>query len=78
MKIEIDSKKISSSSELFDSHIEFNEDISKILNQLEQQLLYGNNSCFLISGYRGTGKTTLIRTLENKITDNKIIFINLN
>ena len=76
MRIKIDSKKISYSYDNIENIVSnFNEEI---LKQLEQQITNGNNSCLLVSGYRGTGKTSLIRKLENDIKDSKIIFINLN
>lgn len=78
MKVKIDSRKISSSSNLVNQDIKFDETVDEIIDQLKQQLLFGNKSCFLISGYRGTGKTTLIRRLEDKIKDDNIIFVYLN
>ena len=57
MKVKIDSKKISSGSKLINDEITSDIEVNETIQQLRQQLLFGNNSCFLISGYRGTGKT---------------------
>lgn len=77
MKVKVDSKKISSSTNKKDTD---NSDIAvdEIKEQLIQQLLFGNNSCLLISGYRGTGKTTLIKKLEEEIQEKDYIFVHLN
>nr|WP_284042500.1 P-loop NTPase fold protein [Bacillus altitudinis] len=40
--------------------------------------MFGNNSCLLISGYRGTGKTTLIKKLEEDMQEKNHIFVHLN
>lgn len=58
MKVNIDSKKISSSSDLVIEMDNLEDNLEKSIKQLKQQLMYGNNSCFLVSGYRGTGKTS--------------------
>ncbi|WP_026106384.1 ATP-binding protein, partial [Clostridium saccharoperbutylacetonicum] len=80
MKIEIDAKKISSSPNLFNYENTLDDETKEILNQLKQQLIFGNNSCFLISGYRGAGKTTLVNILKEEIkkSNNKTMFIHLN
>lgn len=77
MRVRIDSKKISSSSNIKNIG-NSNVAVDEIKEQLMQQLLFGNNSCFLISGYRGTGKTTLIKKLEDEIQDKNYIFVHLN
>ncbi|MCY8512732.1 ATP-binding protein [Bacillus atrophaeus] len=77
MRVRIDSKKISSSSNIKNS-ANYDVAVNEIKEQLTQQLLFGNNSCFLISGYRGTGKTTLIKKLEEEIQDKNYIFVHLN
>lgn len=81
MKVKIDSKKISFTYEgknIENSNIEVHE----IKEQLMQQLTFGNNSCFLISGYRGTGKTTLVNKIEEEIKEeiegNNYVFVHLN
>lgn len=77
MKIKIDSKKMNS---FFSKEsISFSDMTTQdIKEQLRQQLLFGNNSCFLVSGYRGTGKTTLIKNLEEEIQEKNYIFVHLN
>ncbi|MCY9369965.1 ATP-binding protein [Bacillus haynesii] len=77
MKVRIDSKKISSSTNIKNSG-NSNAVVDGIKEQLLQQLLFGNNSSFLISGYRGTGKTTLIKQMEEEINDKNYIFVHLN
>ncbi|MBU5247081.1 AAA family ATPase [Bacillus halotolerans] len=77
MRVRIDSKKISSSSNI-KNNINYDVTVNEIKKQLTQQLLFGNNSCFLISGYRGTGKTTLIKKLEEEIQEKNYIFVHLN
>ncbi|MBA5711311.1 P-loop NTPase fold protein [Bacillus velezensis] len=77
MRVRIDSKKISSSSNI-KNNVNYDVAIDEIKDQLTQQLLFGNNSCFLISGYRGTGKTTLIKKMEEEIQDKSYIFVHLN
>lgn len=79
--MKIDSKKISFTYEgknIENSNIEIHE----IKEQLMQQLTFGNNSCFLISGYRGTGKTTLVNKIEEEIEKeiegNNYVFVHLN
>lgn len=78
MKVKIDSKKISSGSKLINDEITSDIEVNETIQQLRQQLLFGNNSCFLISGYRGTGKTTIIHQLESEIKSENIIFVHLN
>lgn len=74
MKIKIDSKKIN----VYDKEYNFNEEDNEIKKQLTQQISNGNNFCFLISGYRGTGKTTFVKTLEENIKEENVMFIHLN
>lgn len=78
MKVKIDSKKISSGSKLINDETTSDIEVNETIQQLRQQLLFGNNSCFLISGYRGTGKTTIIHQLESEIKNENIIFVHLN
>ncbi|MCL7874504.1 P-loop NTPase fold protein [Bacillus altitudinis] len=77
MKIKVDSKKISSSTNIKDTD-NYDIEVGKIKEQLIQHLLFGNNSCLLISGYRGTGKTTLIKKLEEDMQEKNHIFVHLN
>lgn len=45
-----------------------------------QDILNGNRSCYLVSGYRGAGKTSLIKKIEHDIksTREDVVFIYLN
>ena len=77
MKIEIDAKKICISpiEEIDKQAIKIDE----IINQVSQQLVHGNNLCYLVSGYRGTGKTSLIRSIEKKLSDqDNVVFMHMN
>lgn len=77
MKVKIDAKKINSTEKgenINNADIEIHE----IKEQLIQQLAYGNNSCFLISGYRGTGKTTLVKNIEEELKGSNYVFVHLN
>jgi len=78
MKIKIDSQKINSN--YIDGDVRnTNVEVQEIKDQLVQQLKFGNNSSFLISGYRGAGKTTLISDIEDEIKkDNNYVFVHLN
>lgn len=82
MKIEIDASKISTSCECIDKDIiKFDEELDNKVNQLKYKLLNNNKSCYLISGYRGTGKSTFIKEVESRIrkeNDKNIIFVNIN
>jgi GTP-binding protein EngB required for normal cell division len=37
------------------------------LDNLSSDILYGNPTCYLVSGYRGVGKSSFIRKLQNRI-----------
>ena len=75
MKISINHKLITNSP--YESDISKTE--SEIIFQLKQQIINGNPTCVLVSGYRGTGKTTLICKLEKELKSNpKVIFVHLN
>lgn len=51
----------------------------EVISQLESQLLHGTPSCFLVSGYRGAGKTSLIRKVQKKLEQHKnVLFVYLN
>lgn len=55
-----------------------NADNECSLTQLKNQLQNCRNSSILVSGYRGSGKTTLIKKLINSYDDNKCVFVELN
>jgi hypothetical protein len=47
-----------------------------LINQLKSELQYGNPSCYLISGYRGSGKTSFINKIKS-ILEKDTIFVSL-
>jgi uncharacterized protein YutE (UPF0331/DUF86 family) len=62
MKIEVDIKQIK------DAPIENATSLDKTkINMLKQELIRGNPTTYLVSGYRGVGKTSFIRTLVSEI-----------
>lgn len=47
-----------------------------VINDLVQDIKLGNPTCYLITGYRGAGKSSFIRKVEYAINENnKILFI---
>lgn len=75
MKISINHQLITNSPYENDASRTKNE----IILQLKQQIVNGNPTCVLVSGYRGTGKTTLIYNLEKELKDcPKVLFVHLN
>lgn len=58
--------------------IKYNKDLQDIAKQMGEEIKNDENLCYLISGYRGCGKTTFINYLEDKIKDENIFFIRLN
>lgn len=62
-KIQIDLKKLTNGKDKNTGEKLINTDTELIIEQLKQHINNGNNGCFLISGYRGTGKTTTIENL---------------
>lgn len=77
-KIQIDLKKLTNGKDKNTGEKLINTDTELIIEQLKQHINNGNNGCFLISGYRGTGKTTTIENLEEIIDNDKVLFIKLN
>ncbi|WP_419742412.1 ATP-binding protein [Paraclostridium dentum] len=77
-KIQIDLKKLTNIKNETINNEFINSDAEKIIDQLKQHINSGNNSCFLVSGYRGTGKTSAIESLEKKMDDDHMLFIKLN
>lgn len=78
MKVRIDHEKLLNYP---DGKNVISSDDNDIL-QIKQQLLYGNPTCILVSGYRGTGKTSWVYKLENLIAAEKnlhkpVFFIHL-
>lgn len=77
MKVEIDIDKITLSPSV-KYNVVSNEDMKYSLLQLKSQLRNGNNSSILVSGYRGAGKTTLIKSLIKEFDNERSIFVELN
>ncbi|MBJ8006729.1 P-loop NTPase fold protein [Bacillus cereus] len=52
----------------------------KDLNSLKNEVLSSLNTCYLVSGYRGSGKSSFINRLEKLVREqnNRVIFINVN
>ncbi len=67
MKIFIDHEKIKNAP--YEDYS--NEQDEQLLEQLKEQLLNENHSCYLMSGYRGVGKTSLICKVEKRLEDEK-------
>lgn len=53
MKIEVESNRISLSPNINNDAMISNEVLDDVIDQLKQQLLFGDNTSFLVSGYRG-------------------------
>ena len=79
MEIEIDPKKLIDSpySKEFNDLFQFNQNE---INDFIDSINAGNHTCYLVSGYRGVGKTSFIRKVENALTDIKsdIVFVHVN
>ncbi|XLP21848.1 P-loop NTPase fold protein [Bacillus toyonensis] len=52
----------------------------KELNSLKNEVLSNLNTCYMVSGYRGSGKSSFINRLEKLVRkkNNRVIFINVN
>ena len=80
MELEVNHKKISDSP--FKKGVESNfifEDENNI-TQIITEISQGNPTCFLVSGYRGVGKTSFIKKIESyldKKNSTKFIYLNL-
>lgn len=78
MKIKINSKKISHCPNNIISETNVGTEKIQSINQLKQQIVNGNSSCILISGYRGVGKTTFVRMIEKQMDKKQVLFIPIN
>ncbi|MCQ4696790.1 hypothetical protein NE452_04580 [Paeniclostridium sordellii] len=79
IKINIDRNKFINEKLSYGSEEDnLDNDIHKIKEQLKSHINSANNYCFLMSGYRGVGKTTIIEDLKNEIDSEKNIFVNIN
>lgn len=79
LKIPINLKKLVDSP-YDESNKGFFEFTSQDTEPFLQDLINGNPTCFLISGYRGAGKTSFIKRLAKDVTrkDDKTLFVYLN
>ena len=77
MKVHIEAKNITLSSNNDKNYIK-NEAIDEIVNQLSQELIFGGNASYLVSGYRGAGKTTFVNNLVKKLEKHNVHFVRLN
>jgi hypothetical protein len=59
-KLLTDSAYDGSNKELF---LSFHED----LNDIRDDIIYGNSTCYLITGYRGAGKSSFVKKLEEEL-----------
>ncbi len=69
MKIEIDRNKLTDAiyQKKFDDQFLFDEEsMDELINDLR-----GNPTCFLISGYRGSGKSSFLKKIEEKLENNQ-------
>lgn len=53
----------------------YNDEVMKQINKLSKKIKKSNKGLSIIHGERGTGKTSLIHYMNQKIKDKKIIFI---
>ncbi len=77
MQIQVYPEKLTLSPDLNDQQIVTNEYVDDIINFLKQEFLHSNNSNYVITGYRGTGKTALINRLDNSLKE-EVLFVRLN
>jgi hypothetical protein len=66
MKIEID-HNVLSDSPLNDKNKSLFSSINKSTNDLIEDIVNGNPTCYLVSGYRGAGKSSFIKQVEAEI-----------
>lgn len=79
MKVRINHLDISDSPFNKDNENTFIFENEEKTSQIVQELVYGNPTCFLVSGYRGAGKTSFIKKIEFDITNNSdIVFVYIN
>ena len=79
MKVRINHLDISDSPFNNDNKNTFIFENEEKTSQIVQELVFGNPTCFLVSGYRGAGKTSFIKKIEFDITNNSdIVFVYIN
>lgn len=82
-EIQINYKKLNEimSNEINEDDTNVFDNFKNIEAQLSNDIFYIAPNAYLVSGYRGVGKSTLIKRLENKLINEKkddCIFININ
>src|SRR6266498_2567872 len=83
MKIEINHNLLSDSP-LNDKNKPLFTTINKSAGDLIEDIVNGNPTCYLVSGYRGAGKSSFIKQIETEIKkikpldDNEIVFVYTN
>ncbi|WP_171779233.1 ATP-binding protein [Priestia megaterium] len=81
MKILINHKFISDAPFKGDNEDFFVFDNIEDIEQIKREILHGTSTCYLVSGYRGVGKTSFISKVEHEINKEDIsrgIFIKIN
>lgn len=81
MKILINHKLISDAPYKEDNEGFFVFDNTEDIEQIKREILHGTSTCYLVSGYRGVGKTSFISKVEHEINKEDIsrgIFIKIN
>lgn len=73
MLIEVNHKKITDSPYCISSDNNYVTNHDYEIEQSTQEILLGNPTSYLISGYRGSGKTSLIKKIEEKLSG-KVFF----
>jgi ABC-type methionine transport system ATPase subunit len=76
MKIQIHADKLTDSPYAESNKNAFLFDDEVALDQFSLELRHGHAGAYLISGYRGSGKTSFINRLQEKMSD--VIFVELN
>ncbi|XEC96598.1 P-loop NTPase fold protein [Paenibacillus tarimensis] len=80
MEISINHKIISDAPYNGENQDIFVFDNKELISQIKQEILNGTPTCYLVSGYRGVGKTSFIKRVEQetKEENSQIVFIKLN
>jgi Cdc6-like AAA superfamily ATPase len=84
VKIEIDHKLLSDSPLNSENEDLFSTVVNKSTNDLIEDIVNGNPTCYLVSGYRGSGKSSFVRKIQSEIgkinreSDKETVFVYLN